>query len=303
MGVLEHQNSGTEHILSSHNVVGRETRCDLCLDDPLVSMWHAELRWNGTMWEIRDLDSANGTFVDGRRIEHGERVVLDAGNKIAFGSAVDCYELADDAPPCAAAIGPGGERQFADAELLAIPSPEDPQYTIFQECGRWIAESSDGSRLPVTSRSSLQVGDQTWRLDLPVPTNTTLRHEQQVLLRNLALRFLVTRDEEHVEVEFIHRGRATRLPSRVYWYMLLILARTRLDDAAKASISVSEQGWMTAGDLAAGLGIDTNLLYQYICRARKMFSKTGVLDFAEVIERRPGSLLRVAIGELEVETL
>lgn len=46
--------------------IGRNSDCDLVLDSPLVSRYHAE--FDPSSGQLRDLDSANGTFVEGRRV-------------------------------------------------------------------------------------------------------------------------------------------------------------------------------------------------------------------------------------------
>ncbi len=48
--------------------IGRNPDCDLVVDSPLVSRYHAELEISGEGAVLRDLDSANGTFVGGRRV-------------------------------------------------------------------------------------------------------------------------------------------------------------------------------------------------------------------------------------------
>lgn len=49
-------------------LIGRHPDCDLVLDSPLVSRFHAELELRGQDALLRDLNSANGTFIDGQRI-------------------------------------------------------------------------------------------------------------------------------------------------------------------------------------------------------------------------------------------
>ncbi len=58
-------------------VAGRDEDCDLRLPDRKVSRRHAEfsLRTDGSIL-IRDLNSANGTIVDGRKIRGGEVIVF-----------------------------------------------------------------------------------------------------------------------------------------------------------------------------------------------------------------------------------
>jgi pSer/pThr/pTyr-binding forkhead associated (FHA) protein len=49
--------------------IGRGEHCDIQVDDPQVSSTHAEIVWEQDSWRVRDLQSTNGTFVDGVRIE------------------------------------------------------------------------------------------------------------------------------------------------------------------------------------------------------------------------------------------
>jgi RsiW-degrading membrane proteinase PrsW (M82 family) len=51
-----------------HFSIGRMPGNDLILDDPQVSRYHATVRWLNGQFVIEDLGSANGTWVNGRRI-------------------------------------------------------------------------------------------------------------------------------------------------------------------------------------------------------------------------------------------
>lgn len=50
-------------------VVGRHAHCDVVIDEPYVSGTHAEISAMGGQWFVRDLDSTNGTFVNGASVE------------------------------------------------------------------------------------------------------------------------------------------------------------------------------------------------------------------------------------------
>jgi hypothetical protein len=71
-------------------LIGRGARCDVVLASRHVSREHAVLLWRGGAWWVEDLDSSNGTFVDGRRVTlrrvgHGDVLVLgDTPLKIAM---------------------------------------------------------------------------------------------------------------------------------------------------------------------------------------------------------------------------
>lgn len=66
-------------------------RDDIVLRDDYVSARHARLLWDGVTWWVEDLDSTNGTYVAGRRIEPGERVALSGGGQLQVGGVV--FEL------------------------------------------------------------------------------------------------------------------------------------------------------------------------------------------------------------------
>jgi DNA-binding winged helix-turn-helix (wHTH) protein len=65
------------------NVIGRDPRCDIWLDHSDVSRRHARIRIAGGP-ELTDLDSTNGTFVRGKKLE-GTTPLAD-GDVIKLGS-------------------------------------------------------------------------------------------------------------------------------------------------------------------------------------------------------------------------
>jgi hypothetical protein len=78
--VLVHDNERTP-IEGAVLQIGRAPGCDIVLDDRNVSRRHAEIRRRGPVVVLIDLDSTNGTIVNGRRVrEHpladGDRITL-----------------------------------------------------------------------------------------------------------------------------------------------------------------------------------------------------------------------------------
>jgi FHA domain len=65
-------------------LLGRHAGCDVVLPDPSVSRRHAWLTFRDGHWVLRDLDSTNGTCVNGERVE---RCVLAPGDRLRLGSA------------------------------------------------------------------------------------------------------------------------------------------------------------------------------------------------------------------------
>jgi hypothetical protein len=88
-------NQGQVLPLANEVVVGaRRDRlggADIVLPDDYVSARHARLLWDGVAWWVEDLDSTNGTYVGGRRIDPGERVALREGGQLQIGGVV--FEL------------------------------------------------------------------------------------------------------------------------------------------------------------------------------------------------------------------
>lgn len=48
-------------------LIGRDPACDLVLKDTLVSRRHCQLMWQGNEYHLKDLDTGNGTLVNGVR--------------------------------------------------------------------------------------------------------------------------------------------------------------------------------------------------------------------------------------------
>lgn len=50
-------------------VIGREPDCEVCLTEPRVSRRHALIEWTYRGYQVRDLGSRNGTFVNGAQVD------------------------------------------------------------------------------------------------------------------------------------------------------------------------------------------------------------------------------------------
>ena len=93
--VLQKNGSARQiNVLGTPFVVGRSDSCDLVLDNPLVSRSHAVFETVGGKMTIRDLQSHNGTYVNGER---RDVVPLNSGDEIRIGSHQIRY-LANSGP-------------------------------------------------------------------------------------------------------------------------------------------------------------------------------------------------------------
>ncbi len=82
--LLEDDSAGVAHPIIGSVTVGRGPASDISLPDPAVSRNHAAVRLDGTTVVVEDLDSANGTSVNGEEIESARR--LEHGDVIEVGA-------------------------------------------------------------------------------------------------------------------------------------------------------------------------------------------------------------------------
>ncbi len=76
--------NGRKHAVEGGKaVLGRSKDCDVQVEDANVSRRHAELRREGSFWWLVDLDSTNGTELNGKRVQ---RMKLSDGDTITLGA-------------------------------------------------------------------------------------------------------------------------------------------------------------------------------------------------------------------------
>src|SRR5262245_22217678 len=66
-------------IVGGELVIGRDPQNNIAVNDPLVSRRHCSIRNRGAEIQVADLESLNGTFVNGiptreKTLEHGDRI-------------------------------------------------------------------------------------------------------------------------------------------------------------------------------------------------------------------------------------
>lgn len=302
MGVIERSKSAQRFTLGQRCLLGRHARCDLRVDEPLVSSEHASLYWIDGRWELRDLGSKNGTFVAGRRLAPGERTPIDEGATFSLGGPSATLALVDAGAPIAGARRlPDGLLRQAAHGLIALPDDDAPDVTLFEDDeGAWRAESDEDAK-QVSDQEILVVGGASWRLELPVVSAATWQAERRgPALESIALRLAVSRDEEHVDVTVIHEGHETTLAPRAYHYLLVTLARARLDDAEAPP---EERGWVHREELIRMLASDRVRLNNDVFRLRRQLATIGIHGAADIVARRPDSgHLRLGIDRVTVRS-
>jgi transcriptional regulator with PAS, ATPase and Fis domain len=124
-----------EIALGPQTVIGKDPDCDVVLDDPTVSRMHARLRMTPQGVQIEDMDSRNGTLVNGTPVKLAQ---LTPGSTITLGRALIRFEVgAPEAPPPqtfgdAVGSSPAMQQVFA---LLKRIAPSELTVTLLGETG------------------------------------------------------------------------------------------------------------------------------------------------------------------------
>jgi len=264
---------------------------------------HATVFWDGSMWVLQD-SSSNGTYVNGKLIHRGSDHHLCLGDLINFASqTADTWRIVDLSPPNSLLIPvtPGLPTVVLE-DLAVLPNEEQPENTLYiSASGHWVCESESGV-------SVLKTGDmvgsreQAWRFIEASATAETLHHDVLDLgtVEQTSIQFMVSQNEEHVAMKLIMSGQEYDLGQRNHHYLLLILARKRLEDIAEG-VRASEQGWIDKELLSKMLGQSENHINIQIYRFRKQIVKllSNTSSLPQAIERRTREI-RFAYDNVEI---
>ncbi len=104
-------------LLADKISVGRDPMSDISIADPEISRRHARLEKTAVGYQLQDMGSTNGTYIDGERLGD-EPVALQPGQSIVFGSGVvlKYQAVGSDADIMATMIDPAGQMTFAEED-------------------------------------------------------------------------------------------------------------------------------------------------------------------------------------------
>jgi sigma-B regulation protein RsbU (phosphoserine phosphatase) len=94
--------------------IGRASDCTIPIKDRYLSRKHAEIVSVPSGWMLKDLGSANGTYLNGSRVERDE--ILKTGDRIRLGDTEIVFEAADRNTDRFIAVG-----EAAASPTIAIP--------------------------------------------------------------------------------------------------------------------------------------------------------------------------------------
>jgi len=324
MARLRHAASGVTYYLEHESLLGRAHAATVWSDSPSVSLHHAALRWaDSGRWEIEDLNSRNGTFVDGQRLLPGAITALTLGASVALGTLENRFDFDDSSGPTVMLLPlRGGEPRWPlEEKILALPDAETATHTIFSHpSGLWLLEGPNETR-PLQHGDIVVVNEVRWRFSCPKTVGRTATVPSGQLVdgqlaaqggpasnlgyaRDLRVMLKVSSDEETVQLCLRGAGQTRELDYRACFYLLLTLARCRLQRGLPKSIPVDAQGWIEAGRLGEMLRRSEQHLNIDVFRVRRICADLGVLDASNIIERRgPPRRLRLGTEHVSISPL
>jgi pSer/pThr/pTyr-binding forkhead associated (FHA) protein len=296
--------SGTRAcVLTPEHLIGRGPQCALRLGGNYVSSQHAVIRWFGHGWELLDRGSRNGTQLNGAPVEPGRAYRLSKGAVITFGHQRERWILADVSEPQVMVLAlDSGEARLEHHGMIGLPTNESPDCTVFLDVdGAWKLEDPDGARLVLKDSQSFEARGRSYRFSCPSSNDLTASAEPTTGGELATLHFVVSSDEDFVELTLEYHNRSVALGSRAHNYLLLTLARHKLAELA-AGVAEASCGWMDKDQLADGLRITPPQVDGEIFRIRKRFASHGLQESATIIERRSRTKqIRLGLGRVRVD--
>lgn len=293
---------GRLQALCSLHLIGRSRAAHTRIPRDEVSAQHALITWQGEAWGLRDLGSRNGTWLDARRLPVGVNVPLQEGSRVGIGAPEITFTVLSVEPPVPSAQR-GDQIIEGGADLLVLPSEDDPRFLVLRddELGWRLATEEGGG--PVSDGDLLRIDGQDWRLSIPEIPSRTAEPRDLSGATTPGVIFKVSEDEEYVEIALQVGGEAMALPSRAHHYLLLTLARARIQDQAQG-VSDAQQGWLYTEDLIRMLRYSTNQLYVALHRARREVQGLGLDPAIELVEhRRTTHQLRFGLSLVQIGRL
>jgi hypothetical protein len=180
MGYCVELPTGQRVVLRGKVVVGRDPRCQIVLDADLVSRVHAAFQPTADGYELCDLESTNGTWIDNQRLRGS--APIHAGSRVRIGDVqllvVD--PTASAGPVAASPSPPPGVDDTRDGATTGLQVSLD-------QAVRMLGLPAGSAQSEVRARHDALAAE-LQRLAQRAPT-TTLRRHYQGELRSLVAAF------------------------------------------------------------------------------------------------------------------
>lgn len=303
MALIE-DGQGQRLTLAPQSLVGRSPHSCLRINDNRVSWDHARIVWSRDKWWIRDLNSTNGTYVEGRRLGAEDRVELAVGQRLAFGFPQASWRVVSVDSPQFRLHGLVDGRVICPTDnLLGLPSDDEPMATLCLAPGGWSIEES-GQLRTLRDQEIIVVGQTRWMVERPSCFDEFAEtgRQQPFPLADVTaidLAITVSADRETIDVRAVVDGRLHELPSRAHHELLLVLAEARVADKAQG-LTELDAGWLEVEEAARHTAAGLSKLNLDIFRIRRAFEKMSLREPHQIIERR-ASRRQIRVGTSRIQ--
>jgi hypothetical protein len=292
---LKNTESGDENFLFGRHIVGKLPESNTILSCADSSPIHAIINWRNGSWQIKDI-STKGTYINGIKMTPTSQCRIQRGDEIKFGNINGAiWTLLNEDPPQSMLIpiSPNLPAIVLSDKVVALPSTEKPFAVLSKSrYGYWICESPEKTH---ELKSGDLVGDRhnQWQF---VDWNFFEEFEEFNIEKSkkteyVSFLFNVSQDEEHVSLTLQVGEQKISLGERSHHYLLLLLARKKLEDKM-AGVAIGEQGWILTAEFTKMLGLSERHINIQIHRIRKQLIGLYPSYFNDhsVVERRIGAL-------------
>jgi hypothetical protein len=167
------------------NVIGRDPETQIHLDDKMSSRRHAQVFWVGGKMVLEDLESSNGTLVNGNPIT--DPYSLNEGDVISIGDTVMIYQSGEDdaPPPVAASVATVSSPPAAESAPTEAAPPAPHKRVI-------------GAPIRPRENNALLKGDAQFIADVSLP--------------NMVHMAILRSEQAHAEISSLDISRAEKMP-------------------------------------------------------------------------------------------
>lgn len=274
--VVRSVSRGTFVIVPPIALVGRDPANAVVLESDQASAIHAELRWHGGGWDLRDKGSRNGTSLDGGRLTGGIPVAVGGGALLQFGDRSEVWQVVDAEPPLPALFDPrtGAVERPVDGRLGPL---------VLDPVAGWLF----GDR-PTPHGAAL--GGRSLFAPLVDPAHTTA--PARIALDRARIRIVTSTDLVAIDIHVEHGTERVWFSERAWAIALFLLAQARIADP--------DDGWIDVDRLARRAGLARKVLDIYLKRARVAFVDAGIAAGDQIVEVRRGGR-RLGVRDVVVD--
>ena len=312
MASLRCENTMQSVYLKAHHRIGRVLHSvDTFLSEKSVSRIHAIIEWDTGQWKIHD-HSRNGTWLNGVKLTKDQRYTLKAGDRLNFGDAELRPFVVENVTPPSDYLESIDQPDDNIREIISLkpynllPDEENPEIALYLDYSqtKWCLEpvnSNEFAACLVNEGELVSISNQRWKLCYNrVDEATTALDQSGFKLCDIHFKFLVSLDEESIQLFLKTPAREVDLGLRIHHYLTLTLARQKIRDI-ESGVDETEQGWIYTDLLVKHLGLAETHLNIQIHRARKQLVEyiSEDIDVESFIQRRGGKV-RLGVHKMSV---